>query len=1006
MVAKQELEERGGSHGLFRHEVLCRTLADNNCDLLTITSMNGSDDVITKRKGVVITGRVHPGETNASWMMKGVIDFLTGNSLDAKILRDNFVFKIIPMLNPDGVVNGNYRCSLAGVDLNRVWLSPSRRLHPTIFHAKAMIEQFVAEQEVVLICDLHGHSRKKNIFLYGCENSSSKIPLFGGTAPSEPSGLSLEEAAIKLGPYGTAFAPQLLERIYAQLLAKNAPDIFSFADCCFEVQKSKESTARVVCWREFQRLNSFTLEASFAGSTVGDHIGKHFTTRDFEFMGKILCETLLDYCNPTDRSAVQRAARELLAIVALRSLPSAGDKEMDSATAGAAVATDPMDGASDSDGESSSSGERILNIVHNNNNSSIKKSGMLLPLQVVPTRVGILPDLQVTGKGVFMNRGQGGGSAMGLAGGSGEQGVGAVGSSTLVGGGGGVGYNHGMLGNQAAVTGSGAGPVLAGISGPGYMADCSAAVAAAAAAAAEGEGSFKIGQQHSHGHDHTHKAKKRPKRKRTSRKALAGIHHHAAPLDHAMLVAAMSADLISRSTADILGMLGNGVARPSFNGGGVGGGLGGGLGGRKLLEDLSARSPRNRNSLESMLIQGCQAATASSRLCRPLSGVPSAQRPSVAAPAPGPGFSPGSTAGLGPVSNCAAAAAAAPAAPVPLGVLTSSNSVPGFSDDHDGYGRSGHDLSTCGVLSAHGMDANNRRSSRLHHVPAAGPGAEGLCGVNSPWRENAITSGRVPALGSGGLMPLLSSKPTFGASLGPGSGQPCSAIVPPSVCVSVPTGSSTGPAQSTTASVPSPQDSVTDTTSTTATLLPDKQVTSIAIDSSSSSSSRGGGGGGEGGGGSGGVGGGAGSENSDPISRWGVYLPVAHSGLSLRTGRPASGRGGAGLQSQSGRNSSTNLNLPDRASLLPGPITQLLHENQPPANHPHQHPHPQSQSNSSIYKSNSSKSSSNTSSRGGSSTARYAIVGGLSLHNIGCGWHRHVGNSWLRRRLHAKPHAT
>ena len=86
------------------------------------------------RKGVVITARVHPGETNASWMMKGIIDYLVGPSLDATILRwgglrgcecaracgggcsrvtddcrDNFVFKIVPMLNPDGVINGNYR---------------------------------------------------------------------------------------------------------------------------------------------------------------------------------------------------------------------------------------------------------------------------------------------------------------------------------------------------------------------------------------------------------------------------------------------------------------------------------------------------------------------------------------------------------------------------------------------------------------------------------------------------------------------------------------------------------------------------------------------------------------------------------------------------------------------------------------------------------------------------------------------------------------------------------
>ena len=52
-------------------------------------------------------------------MMHGVIDFLTGQSVEAGIIRDNFVVKVIPMLNPDGVINGNYRCNLAGNDLNR-----------------------------------------------------------------------------------------------------------------------------------------------------------------------------------------------------------------------------------------------------------------------------------------------------------------------------------------------------------------------------------------------------------------------------------------------------------------------------------------------------------------------------------------------------------------------------------------------------------------------------------------------------------------------------------------------------------------------------------------------------------------------------------------------------------------------------------------------------------------------------------------------------------------------
>ncbi|OBS67497.1 hypothetical protein A6R68_03962, partial [Neotoma lepida] len=40
-----------------------------------------------------------------------------GDSSDAQLLRDTFVFKVVPMLNPDGVIVGNYRCSLAGRDL-------------------------------------------------------------------------------------------------------------------------------------------------------------------------------------------------------------------------------------------------------------------------------------------------------------------------------------------------------------------------------------------------------------------------------------------------------------------------------------------------------------------------------------------------------------------------------------------------------------------------------------------------------------------------------------------------------------------------------------------------------------------------------------------------------------------------------------------------------------------------------------------------------------------------
>ena len=88
----------------MRRRTMCQTLAKNNVDVLTITSLNSDPESIKHRKGIVLSSRVHPGETCSSYMMKGIIDYLTGPTLNAKILRDNFEFKIVPFLNPDGVI--------------------------------------------------------------------------------------------------------------------------------------------------------------------------------------------------------------------------------------------------------------------------------------------------------------------------------------------------------------------------------------------------------------------------------------------------------------------------------------------------------------------------------------------------------------------------------------------------------------------------------------------------------------------------------------------------------------------------------------------------------------------------------------------------------------------------------------------------------------------------------------------------------------------------------------
>jgi murein tripeptide amidase MpaA len=87
--------------------------------MVIITNFLSRPEEIAVRRAVILTSRVHPGESNASFMMHGTLEYLVSDDDGAKYLRDNFVFKIIPMLNPDGVIVGNYRCSLSALDLNR-----------------------------------------------------------------------------------------------------------------------------------------------------------------------------------------------------------------------------------------------------------------------------------------------------------------------------------------------------------------------------------------------------------------------------------------------------------------------------------------------------------------------------------------------------------------------------------------------------------------------------------------------------------------------------------------------------------------------------------------------------------------------------------------------------------------------------------------------------------------------------------------------------------------------
>ena len=88
------------------------------------------------------------------------------------------------MINPDGVIAGNFRTSYIGKDLNRRFHELNKYLYPEITALCDLCENLRKSyfKNIEFYFDFHGHSAKKNLFCYGPEHHSSKMYFFKARA--------------------------------------------------------------------------------------------------------------------------------------------------------------------------------------------------------------------------------------------------------------------------------------------------------------------------------------------------------------------------------------------------------------------------------------------------------------------------------------------------------------------------------------------------------------------------------------------------------------------------------------------------------------------------------------------------------------------------------------------------------------------------------------------------------------------------------------------------------
>lgn len=125
------------------------------------------------RKWILILSRQHPPETTGYMAMQAFVERLLLGDIKSKQFLEEYELVVLPMLNPDGVDEGNWRHNFAGVDLNRDWTGFRQ---PETRAVRDFLLQKLKKQKAKVLFALDFHSTFKDVLYVNTDRPDTNMP--------------------------------------------------------------------------------------------------------------------------------------------------------------------------------------------------------------------------------------------------------------------------------------------------------------------------------------------------------------------------------------------------------------------------------------------------------------------------------------------------------------------------------------------------------------------------------------------------------------------------------------------------------------------------------------------------------------------------------------------------------------------------------------------------------------------------------------------------------------